>query len=150
MPWRPPAPGTRERPSGSGRCVPAPYVSGHPARKRGPLVTRGPRAPKRSVDLAGSARVKRRGPAPAGDPPAVHINEDLEEYHAGDETVSMEQRTGDDDVLDEYTGDVLPPELVRKAREEEAAMMESCELWGDITREEAWRLVGKNPQGQVG
>ena len=91
------------------------------------------------------------GPAPAGDPTAVQVSEDLEEYHVGDEEVNIVQHAGDEAVLDEYTGDVLPPELVRKAREEEVAMMEDWEVWEEITQEEAWKLTGrKPPQGQVG
>ena len=48
-------------------------------------------------------------------------------------------------VLDEYTGDVLPAELVRRAREEEVSMMEDWDVWDVTPMAEARRLTGKAP-----
>eukprot|EP00969_Alexandrium_andersonii_P111146 4906850-Alexandrium_andersonii.AAC.1 len=48
-------------------------------------------------------------------------------------------------VYEEYTGDELPARLVRKAREEEVAVMEDWGVWEVITRKEAHRLTGKAP-----
>eukprot|EP00969_Alexandrium_andersonii_P103104 4550168-Alexandrium_andersonii.AAC.1 len=44
-------------------------------------------------------------------------------------------------VDDEYTGEELPAHLVRKAREEEVAMMEGWGVWEVISREEAHRFT---------
>ena len=52
---------------------------------------------------------------------------------------------GDAQVLDEHTGEALPPALVAKAREEEVSMMEAWDVWDVITKEEAWGLTGKSP-----
>ena len=50
-------------------------------------------------------------------------------------------------VYDEYTGDVLPPRLVRAAREEEVSVMEAPEwhVWDVVDEREALRVTGKKP-----
>ena len=45
-------------------------------------------------------------------------------------------------VLDVYTRDVLPADLVAKAHEEEVAMMESRKVWDGITMGEAGGVRG--------
>ena len=51
-------------------------------------------------------------------------------------------------TLDEYTGDVLPPELVMASKEEEVVAMESVwKVWGVVPVAEAWRVTGRKPLG---
>lgn len=48
-------------------------------------------------------------------------------------------------AFDEYTGDELPPQLVREARAEEVAMMEEWAVWDVVEVAEAHRVTGKPP-----
>ena len=55
------------------------------------------------------------------------------------------------EVFDEYTGDVLPPALVAKAREEEVSMMEEWEVWGGGYGGRSVADHGKaSPEGALG
>ena len=55
-------------------------------------------------------------------------------------------------TLDEYTGDVLPEELVAAAKMEEVQAMESVwDVWDVVPVAEAWRATGRKPiEGAVG
>ena len=51
-------------------------------------------------------------------------------------------------TLDEYTGGVLPEELVAAAKMEEVQAMESVwDVWGVVPVKGAWKVTGRRPIG---
>ena len=64
------------------------------------------------------------GPASAGVGPPMGLDPAIPQSRAQDEQECMNRYSGGKEVWDEYTGEVLPAAMVRKAREEELSMME--------------------------
>ena len=71
------------------------------------------------------------GPAPVGVRPAEAVEEGVvgSRVHDGEEDLDWYQ--GVNQVFDEYTGEALPAELAKKAREEEVTLRAMACLGGD-------------------
>ena len=76
-----------------------------------------------------------------------HRYETIEEVHA-EEYDEEEDEYGHQvlpDTTDEKTGEVLDPELVEKARNEELSFMKSIRLYDEVPLSECYEKTGKGP-----
>jgi hypothetical protein len=63
----------------------------------------------------------------------------------GDEEEELRLHAATGPFWDEVTGEALPADLVRAAREEEIKFMVSWQVWDDAATGECWRTLGRKP-----